>query len=808
MAETDTATAPDDQQRIIDQMLQQALNPPRAATGAPTQVAKPSSITGLLGSALGGGPTGSVPLSGEEADASGNRALLSFGLNLLANSGYSTDRKTLGQLIGGGIGAAQQSLGQSEYLKAARGQAQQDYAAQQQELQIARVKEALPLLTLRQQMQQAKAAAALAGGGGNTQISAAGADGTPFAANNPLNIRFAGQPGAVNTNGFAAWKTPEEGMAATNALFDKYASGGINTLTGFISRWAPPSENDTAGYIKNVAAATGLDPTAKLDFKDPAVRAKVQAAMAVQEGNKNSPRPTAPAAPGTPAAPVTAPTAHPDTTQPDVAPAAPGNLVAGPGVPSNLTAKPAGPNVPGDVNAIIEGMTKAGADPTTLKPPTAGTPGGSVPSTTQVASTGPTNIPAQTGGLVVPPGVTPPPGVTTPPAPDQPQPPQYPDIKAGDGVIRHPGTFADFHKREYVPPPQTEDFNPNLTPLQTRAFDIKAAELALKAKQIGTLPAAEQPKAYIELTAARAALDAERQTAAQTKAAAAAVATTKYETEERNKIQDRYKEAFTAYGTAAQARLAHEQELAKQAQQGEIQSRNSKETADLTSRGKVLDQLNKEAMDSRGAVSELDGLASLSNNVDKPSVFSTLKIGDTTVLNRLAQAGIVNADQAGATQLLQSGISNAVARLRSGMSMGALSDRDLGFIESMAPNMYENKQTRAAVISYLRRAQDQKGRFNIEVNKLVADGKPISEALQTASETIEKKYPIVPTRPQELGDHWLDPDPFWKKKRQDWAAEHNIRPGTMFRRADDGLEVIYSPGMQPVRQAVDVGGPR
>jgi len=807
MPDDQTVAAPDDQQRIIDQMLQQALNPPRAATATRSRTDAPSTITGLLGSALGGGPSGTVPLSGEEADASGNRALLSFGLNLLANSGYSTDRKTIGQLIGGGIGAAQQSLGQSEYMKAARGQAQQDYAAQQQELQIARVKEALPLLTLRQQMQQAKAAAALAGGG-NTNIGAAG-DGS-FAANNPLNIRFAGQPGAVNTNGFAAWKTPEEGQAATDALFAKYAEGGINTLAGFISRWAPPSENDTAGYIKNVAAATGLDPTAKLDFKDPAVRARVQAAMAVQEGNKNSRRPTAPAAPGAPAATTTttAPTAHPDTTQPDVAPAAPGNLVAGPGAPSNLVAKPAGPNVPGDVNAIIEGMTKAGADPTTLKPPTAGTPGGSVPSSTQVASTGPTNIPAQTGGLVVPPGVTPPTGVTTPPAPDQPPPPQYPDIKAGDGVIRHPGTFADFHKREYVPPPQTEDFNPNLTPLQTKAFDIKAAELALKAKQIGTLPVAEQPKAYLALTEARANLEAERQTAAQAKAAAAAAATTKYETEERNKIQDRYKEAFTAYGTAAQARLAHEQELAKQAQQGDIQSRNSKETADLTSRGKVLDQLNKDAVDSRGAVSELDGLASLSNNVDKPSVFATLKIGDTTVLNRLAQAGIVNADQAGATQLLQTGISNAVARLRSGMSMGALSDRDLGFIESMAPNMYENKQTRAAVISYLRRAQDQKNRYNIEVNKLVADGKPISEALQTASETIEQKYPIVPARSQELGDHWLDPDPFWKKKRQDWAAEHNIRPGTMFRRADGGLEVIYSPGMQPVRQAVDVGGPR
>jgi hypothetical protein len=126
MAEPDTTTAPaPDYSAQVQQLYQQLMAQPQAPTGARARTEQPSSFTGLLGSALGGGPSGSVPLSAEEADAAGNRSLLNFGLNLLANSGYSTDRKTIGQLIGGGIGAAQQSLGQSEYMKAARGQAQQ-----------------------------------------------------------------------------------------------------------------------------------------------------------------------------------------------------------------------------------------------------------------------------------------------------------------------------------------------------------------------------------------------------------------------------------------------------------------------------------------------------------------------------------------------------------------------------------------------------------------------------------------------------------------------------------------------------------
>lgn len=110
----------------------------------------------------------------------------------------------------------------------------------------------------------------------------------PFAANNPLNIRFAGQDGAANTNGFAAFPTVEAGQAATDAQFGKYADRGINTVRQLVSTWAPPNENDTAGYIDRVAKQTGINPDQQINLKDPSVASVIQRAMAGVEGNKNA----------------------------------------------------------------------------------------------------------------------------------------------------------------------------------------------------------------------------------------------------------------------------------------------------------------------------------------------------------------------------------------------------------------------------------------------------------------------------------------------------------------------------------------
>lgn len=101
--------------------------------------------------------------------------------------------------------------------------------------------------------------------------------------NNPLNLRYAGQDGATNANGFAAFPTQQAGLAAADNQMGLYAQRGVNTLRGLISTWAPPNENDTEGYIKRVSATTGIDPDKQIDLTNPAVTGPIKAAMSAVE---------------------------------------------------------------------------------------------------------------------------------------------------------------------------------------------------------------------------------------------------------------------------------------------------------------------------------------------------------------------------------------------------------------------------------------------------------------------------------------------------------------------------------------------
>lgn len=63
--------------------------------------------------------------------------------------------------------------------------------------------------------------------------------------------------------GFVVYPDPSVGWAALVA--DITANGG-KTLRSFITRYAPPSENDTATYIQTVAAICGCSPDVLLQF--------------------------------------------------------------------------------------------------------------------------------------------------------------------------------------------------------------------------------------------------------------------------------------------------------------------------------------------------------------------------------------------------------------------------------------------------------------------------------------------------------------------------------------------------------------
>lgn len=90
-----------------------------------------------------------------------------------------------------------------------------------------------------------------------------------FRNNNPGNLRYAKQPGAtLGAGGFAKFATPEDGF---NALINQIKLDQSRNLTvsQFVSKYAPPSENDTATYIKQFTDALGVPANTKISDLDP-----------------------------------------------------------------------------------------------------------------------------------------------------------------------------------------------------------------------------------------------------------------------------------------------------------------------------------------------------------------------------------------------------------------------------------------------------------------------------------------------------------------------------------------------------------
>tara|TARA_A100001037_G_scaffold2082_1_gene1910 strand:- start:956 stop:7285 length:6330 start_codon:yes stop_codon:yes gene_type:complete len=110
--------------------------------------------------------------------------------------------------------------------------------------------------------------------------------------NNPFNIRYnsandwRGQTG--QNRGFANFGAVEDGIRAGDITLKNYGDlHGINNLEGVISRFAPPTENDTSAYVNFVSQQTGIDPTQPIDLSDPNVRADILSAMGDFESGAN-----------------------------------------------------------------------------------------------------------------------------------------------------------------------------------------------------------------------------------------------------------------------------------------------------------------------------------------------------------------------------------------------------------------------------------------------------------------------------------------------------------------------------------------
>lgn len=90
--------------------------------------------------------------------------------------------------------------------------------------------------------------------------------------NNPLNIRhnsdlFQGEIKGKDKS-FKSFVSLPYGYRAAFVTLATYLSNGFNTVERIITRWAPPSENNTAGYIQKVEKYSGVARNKELTVAD------------------------------------------------------------------------------------------------------------------------------------------------------------------------------------------------------------------------------------------------------------------------------------------------------------------------------------------------------------------------------------------------------------------------------------------------------------------------------------------------------------------------------------------------------------
>lgn len=91
--------------------------------------------------------------------------------------------------------------------------------------------------------------------------------------NNPGNIRKTSQAWRGEIEGddeaFETFRTPEHGIRALARILLNYQrKRGLRTVGDIISRWAPPSENDTDAYEAAVAVSLGVRVDDRLDLEN------------------------------------------------------------------------------------------------------------------------------------------------------------------------------------------------------------------------------------------------------------------------------------------------------------------------------------------------------------------------------------------------------------------------------------------------------------------------------------------------------------------------------------------------------------
>ena len=109
---------------------------------------------------------------------------------------------------------------------------------------------------------------------------------------NPLNIRhtatrWQGEISPDGGKGFCRFIDMPSGFRAAFILMFSYMQRhSIHTIEGIVSRWAPPTENNTTAYIEHVCRATGIGGKEVLSVLDRRIPDIVWAMAQIEAGRE------------------------------------------------------------------------------------------------------------------------------------------------------------------------------------------------------------------------------------------------------------------------------------------------------------------------------------------------------------------------------------------------------------------------------------------------------------------------------------------------------------------------------------------
>ena len=736
--------SPVDLGSLAQQLLQQPTLPQPDTTPAEGGF---RGLLGRIGNAAAGGPLTDV-MSPAQRERAGIRALGDFGTSLMAGSGYYPGKPMFGGLAQGFQGAEQSERG-SEQGAAATLAAQQQYQLEQQKAYLERVKAALPLLTLDQQSRQAAAARAAADG---TAPGTAGGAGQPDATYESTigGMEGTGKNPRSKSSGYggfldSTWQdfasaNPDlfKGMTPAQVMAAKSDPGlGAKAITWLAQRNAGvlgSSNIAPTGQSLGIAHYVGPGPAAKImAAPDNAPVSGFVSPQAVQ--------------------------ANPELQ----------TMTAG-----QMKQRYAGVPTPGFLKPAGGPAASAAPLPAPVQTAGPGAPtGGSTPA---APDTTPWDLPGSPAAPATP---TPPTDTTTPPPPAQPAAPTHPDIPVpGGGVISHPGEFADYRARQFVPP-TGEDFNPNLAPEQQAAFNTRAQALQLKQRQAETtLLPADVPKALIDVKAEQAALAAEQQNAIAAKKLAAATATTRYNEGQQKDIQTRYDAAALAYNTAAQGSLTSQSKIA------EINA-----TSDAQAAGKALQDINKSTDGAQDVSNQVQMVQQLSKAAGTPGFLAATWPTAAQALVRANLLAPAEVNQLGAQAGLDAATNRLIETMKGQAGFSRFTDRDLTFLQNTAPASFKPEQIREPMLAATLSAARRQVNYGHLVNSLHASGMPVWKAEQEADKQIGS---IIAQTPSFNGD---------TTAQGQWITQ-KVAPGTFYMKPNGSLSIrpLSQPQQQPQQQ--------